>query len=102
MLVGLVVAMSGCVTETHDESEDYSVDIEGKDMKLLTIQEIADLWEIDADTLLNSIISEFELKGEYTTESLLEDLREEYKFSPAIIKEIAEEIKIRGDDVEQA
>lgn len=79
---------------THDDHEhDHAVEIEGSAMKLLTVQEIADLWEIDAQTLLNRIIEEFDFKGNYTVETILEEMRLEYKFSPALIKDIAEEIK---------
>jgi len=77
---------------THDEHE-HAVEIEGSAMKLLTVQEIAGLWEIDAQTLLNRIIEEFDFKGNYTIETILEEMRLEYKFSPALIKDIAEEIK---------
>ena len=78
-----------------DEHEhDHSVEIEGSAMKSLTVQEMADLWEIDAETLLLEIIAEFELQGNYTVDTILEEIREaEYKFSPAIIKDLAEEIK---------
>ncbi len=80
----------------HDEEHehDHSVEIEGSKMKRLTIQEIADLWEINSEELLDGIIQEFDLEGNYAAETTLEYIRdEEYKFSPAIIKDIAEEIK---------
>ncbi len=88
--------------ELHDHSDeehlhDHSVEIEGKEMKSLTIQEIADLWEIDSETLLSKIIEEFELKNEYTVDTVLDAMRAEYPFSPAAIKDIAEELKI-GDE----
>ena len=77
----------------HDELHDHSVEIEGKDLKLLTVQEVADLWEIDSEILLSRITNEFDLKESYTVHSVLEDIRAEYAFSPALIKDIAEEIK---------
>ncbi len=78
----------------HDHEHDHSVEIEGSEMKRLTIQEVANLWEIDSEKLLNGIIQAFDLKGNYTTQTTLEYIRdEEYKFSPAIIKDLAEEIK---------
>jgi len=80
------------VSETP-EDEEYSVEIEGQEMKILSIQEIAELWQIDAQSLLNRIISEFNLTGEYTVASILDSLRDEYPFSPAQIKGIAEAIK---------
>jgi len=80
----------------HDEDHehDHSVEIEGSVMKSLTIQEIANLWEINSEKLLDRIIQEFDLQENYTTETTLEYIRDtEYKFSPAIIKDIAEEMK---------
>jgi hypothetical protein len=74
----------------HDE---YSVEIEGSEMKKLTIQQVADLWKIDSQKLLDGIVAEFKLKNKYSTASVLDELRVEYKFSPALIKEIAEKIK---------
>ena len=99
LIISLVVmiALVGCTSEQeHDELHDHSVEIEGKDMKLLSVQEVADLWDIDSEVLLQDIIQEFELKGNYTTNSILEEIREEYKFSPAMIKDMAEEIKQQG------
>ena len=81
-------------TMGEDHEHDHSVEIEGSEMKNLTVQEVADLWEIDAEILLSEIIAEFNLKGDYTVDTILEEIRDaEYKFSPAIIKDIAEEIK---------
>jgi hypothetical protein len=97
-LIGIfiLVVITGCASdqEHDDELHDHSIEIEGKEMKLLTVQEVADLWEIDSEVLLSTIIIEFDLKGNYTVDTVLEDIREEYPFSPAIIKDIAEEIKI--------
>jgi len=94
----LMIALVGVHLNMNngDDDHDHSVEIEGKDMKLLSVQEVADLWEIDSEVLLQDIIQEFDLKGEYTTNSSLEDIREEYKFSPAMIKDMAEEIKQKG------
>ena len=92
-----IIAVSGCTADNeHDEEHDHSVEIEGKDMKLLSVQEVADLWEIDSEILLQDIIQKFELKESYTVDTVLEDIREEYKFSPAMIKDMAEEIKQQG------
>ena len=83
--------------EKHEDEEhehEHFMEIEGSAMKALTVREIADLWEIDAEVLLLGIIAEFELQGDYTIDTILEEIREaEYKFSPAIIKDLAEEIK---------
>ena len=78
---------------SHNEDHDFSVEISGKAMKELTIQQIADLWEIDSNTLLDNIEEEFNLDNEYTTDNILEDLRAEFKFSPSQVKAIAEIIK---------
>jgi len=77
----------------EEHEHDHSVEIEGSKMKQLTIQQIADLWQINSDILLNGIIQEHSFQENYTTETILEDMRYEYKFSPAVIKDIAEEIK---------
>ena len=96
MLVFLV-ALTGCVSEhEHDDEHDHSVEIEGSAMKSLTVQEVADLWEIDSEVLLSGIITEFDMKGNYTVNAVLEDMRVEYKFSPAQIKDMAEDIKQKG------
>ena len=86
--------------EEHEEDmeeeheHDHFVEIEGSAMKALTIKEVANLWEIDAEILLSKIIEEFKLQGDYTVNTILEEIRDaEYKFSPAIIKDLAEEIK---------
>ena len=83
--------------EEHEDEEhehDHFVEIEGNAMKALTVQEVADFWEINAEVLLSEIIAEFDLQGNYTVETILEEIRDvEYKFSPAIIKDIAEKIK---------
>ena len=98
LVISLVVmiALIGCTSDhMHDDEHehDHSVEIEGSDMKTLSVQEVADLWEINSEVLLQRIIQEFNLKGSYTVNSILEDIREEYKFSPAQIKDMAEEIK---------
>jgi hypothetical protein len=81
----------------HGSEDDlYSVEISGDDMSHLTVQDIADLWEIESEILLTEIINTFELQGEYTTNTTLEEMRKEYAFSPTLIKEIAEKIKIEG------
>ena len=83
--------------EEHMEEEhehDHFVEIEGSAMKALSIKEVANLWEIDAEILLSKIIEEFKLQGDYTVNTILEEIRDaEYKFSPAMIKDLAEEIK---------
>lgn len=102
MAMLVLIAVSGCTSDSDhkhsdDELHDYSVEIEGSEMKSLTVQEVADVWDIDSQELLNRIVEEFNFTGDYTTETVLEDMRSEYKFSPAIIKDIAEEIKAGND-----
>jgi len=101
-VVAVSISVSQLEDELHDHSDeehehDHSVEIEGKEMKSLTIQEIADLWEIDSETLLSRIIEEFELEINYTVDTVLDDMREEYPFSPAAVKDMAEELKT-GDE----
>jgi hypothetical protein len=80
----------------HEHDDEHSVEIEGKDLKLLSVQEVADLWEIDSKVFLSNIITEFDLKESYDVDFVLDDMREEYSFSPALIKDMAEEIKQQG------
>ncbi len=91
----ILVAISGCTAE-HEHDDEHSVEIEGKDMKFLTVQDVAELWEIDPEVLLTRIMTEFDLDGNYTVDTVLEDIRDEYSFSPALIKDMAEEIKQQG------
>jgi|GEM_PF-1059748 len=82
------------ITKTEEEhDEEYSVEISGRDLKLLTIKEVADKWGIDATKLLTETVRYFKLSGNYTINSKIDDLRSEYKFSPSQIKEIAESLK---------
>lgn len=97
MVLAIMIALVGCVSEhEHDDEHEHSVEIEGKDVKYLTVQEMAYLWEIDSEVLLSRIITEFDLKESYTVDTVLEEIREEYAFSPALIKDLAEEIKQEG------
>ncbi len=87
----VMIALVGCTSDPDEH--DHSVEIKGSDLRTLAVQEVADLWEIDSEVLLSKIITEFNLKGSYTVDSNLEVIRLEYKFSPAQIKDMAEEIK---------
>ena len=96
LVLGLIVMITlvGCTSDhDHDDEHDHSVEIEGSDLRTLTVQEVAELWEIDVEELFSKIMTEFNLKGSYTVDSNLEDIRNEYKFSPAQIKDMAENIK---------
>ncbi len=104
MGIVLMITFMGCTSESehdHLEEHDHSVEIEGSEMKYLTVQEIADLWDIDSEILLSRIMAEFDLKGSYTVDSLLEDIRNEYKFSPALVKDIAEAQKTEPANTNQ-
>ena len=95
ILIGTMGYLSYSEFKEHrpDDEHDHSVEIEGSEMKSLTVQEVANLWEIDAEIILLKIVAEFSLEGSYTVNTVLEDIRREYAFSPALIKDIAEEIK---------
>ena len=91
------LSYSGADSHDHDDDEhDHSVEIEGDELRALTVQEVADLWEIDSGVLLSKMIEEFSLKETYNVNDDLENIREEHKFSPAQIKDMAEEIKNPG------
>lgn len=79
---------TGC--EHEDAGEEHIVEIRGRDMKPLTIREIAELWGIDPNELLDAILQQFELLDEYSSENILDDLRAERRFPPADVKVIAD------------
>ncbi|HII72618.1 TPA: hypothetical protein HA265_07715 [Candidatus Woesearchaeota archaeon] len=83
----------GLEVEHGEDHGDFSVDIRCEQMKLMSIKAIADLWGIDAEELLDAVTEEYGLKGFHTTDSLLDDLRDEVPFEPRGVKEIAERIK---------
>ena len=112
ILVLLIVCslLAGCVQETAEEpvvqqAQDtekvagqtnahlFSAEVTGQEMKSMTISEIADLWEIDAQILLDDIINEYELKQEYTIDTILGDITAETSYKPRRIKELAEALK---------
>ena len=67
--------------------------VSGMEMKTMTIADIAALWGVDADELLEGIKNGFELTQMYNIGSTIDDLRGEYRFSPYQIMEIAQRIK---------
>jgi len=73
--------------------EEYSVEIPGSRMKTMTIDEIAQLWGIDANQLLNTLKEDLLLKMDYSINNTVDDLRAEVRFSPSIIKGVAENLK---------
>lgn len=79
-------------TTTFSE-EEYSVEISGNRMKGMTIGEIAQLWGIDANQLLSKLKEDLLLKMDYSINNTVDDLRREMRFSPSIIKGVAENLK---------
>lgn len=70
--------------------------VSGMEMKTMTIAEIAALWGVDGDKLLEGIKNEFGLTPTYECDinsTTINDLRGEYRFSPYQIMEIAQRIK---------
>jgi len=78
----------------NDNISELSVHVSGIEMKTMSIADIAGLWGIDADKLLDGIKNEFKLSQTYNTGSTIDDLRGEYRFFPYQIMEIAEGIKV--------
>jgi hypothetical protein len=83
---------SGMRRNSSDNITGLQAHVSGMEMKTMTIADIAALWEIDADELLEEIKNEFELTQMYDEGSTIDDLRGEYRFSPYQIMEIAERI----------
>lgn len=93
ILIGVLGYSSYSNFGEHEHKEEHSVEIEGSKLKDLTVKQVADLWEINDEALLLKIITEFNLEENYNANTILEDIREGYAFSPALIKDMAEEIK---------
>jgi len=84
---------SGMGRNSSDNISGLQIHVNGMEMKTMTIADIATLWGVDADELLEGIKNGFELTQIYNTGSTIDDLRGEYRFSPYQIMEIAERIK---------
>jgi len=84
---------SGMRRNSSDNISGLQAHVNRMEMKTMTIADIATLWGVDADELLEGIKNEFELTQMYNIGSTIDDLRGEYKFSPHQIMEIAERIK---------
>jgi len=103
MLIFTAALFTGCTASATSDTatpaaaavveHEHSVEIEGSAMRSMTVKQIADLWEIDAEKLLGKIVEEFSLQNTYSINSTLDDMRNENKFSPAAIKDIAENLK---------
>jgi hypothetical protein len=76
-----------------DEEDHYFVEISGRELKYLTIQEFAKLWEVDENDLLKALIDTFNLELSYSLDSTIKDMRDEYRFSPDEAKDVAESLR---------
>ena len=82
-----------CGGECDGACDGNQIKVSGAELKAMTIADIAKLWGIDdASSLLNEIVSTFNLKNTYAVENTIDDLRGEYRFSPFQIKEIADKL----------
>jgi len=77
----------------NDGIIEYPVHINGRELKVMSIGELAQVWGIDSGLLLNELVKEFNLEQTYDIDNTIDDLRGEFRFSPYQIKEIAERIK---------
>ena len=84
---------SGMGRNSSDNISGLQTHVSGMEMKTMTIADIAALWGVDANELLEGIKNGFELTQMYNIGSTIDDLRGEYRFSPYQIMEIAQEIK---------
>jgi len=84
---------SGMRRNSPDNITGLQAHVNGMEMKTMTIADIATLWGVDAGELLEGIKNEFELTQMFDMGSSIDDLREEYRFLPYQIMEIAERIK---------
>jgi len=77
----------------NDNISELPVHINGRELKIMSIEKIAQVLGIDANQLLEEIKNEFGLTRKFNIGNTLDDLRGEYRFSPYQIMEIAERIK---------
>jgi len=92
---------SGMRMNSSDNLTGLQTHVSGMEMKTMTIAEIAALWGVDGDKLLEGIKNEFGLTPTYECDinsSTIDDLRGEYRFSPYQIMEIAERIKTTSSE----
>ena len=89
---------SGMRRNSSDNIYGLQAHVSGMEMKTMTIADIAVLWGINADELLDEIKNEFELTQEYNNSNTIDDLRGEFRFSPYQIMEIAQRIKIAATE----
>ncbi|OFW47444.1 MAG: hypothetical protein A2163_00585 [Actinobacteria bacterium RBG_13_35_12] len=68
------------------------INLNGRELKTMSFEKLAQVWGVDANQLLEEIKNEFKLIQEYNINNTIDDLRGEYRFSPYQIMEIAERI----------
>ncbi|MCB9362086.1 hypothetical protein H6504_01500 [Candidatus Woesearchaeota archaeon] len=81
------------VFEIDTEEHDHSIEITGQELKSKTISEIGELYGIDSQSFLDEVLAYYELEGEYTLGSTVDELRFEADFKPSEVKEIAENMR---------
>jgi len=81
-----------CDDEDHEGKQ--PVKISGAELRALKIVDIAALWEIEANLLLNDLIANLNLTHTYTVDNTIDMLRLENRFSPSQVKIIADNLKI--------
>ncbi len=84
---------SGMRRNSSDNISGLAAHVSGMEMKTMTIANIATLWGVDANQLLEGIKNEFKLTQTYTLSNTIDDLWGEYRFLPYQIMEIAKRIK---------
>ena len=82
-----------CDEECDGTCEDDHFKVRGAELKAMKVSDVANLWSIDANALLNEIVSIFNLKNTYSVENTIDDVRGEYRFSPFQIKDIVDKLK---------
>ena len=85
-----------CDGECYSENQEgkQPVKISGAELRNMKIVDIAHLWEIDANLLLNNLVTKLNLKQNYTVDSTIDMLRLENRFSPSQVKIIADNLKV--------
>lgn len=81
-----------CFDEDHEGKQ--PVKVSGAELRAMKIVDIAALWEVDSNLLLDSIITNLKLKDIYTLDNTIDEIRLEYRFSPNQIKIIADSLKV--------
>lgn len=89
---------SGMRMNSSDNLTGLQAHVNGREMKTMSLEKLAQVWGIDANQLLEEIKNEFKLTEEYNINSAIDDLRGEYRFSPYQIMEIAERIKTTSSE----